>query len=112
MSAHYDRVAADGQIRQAQIARDSALERAFDAASESAHIDLAEMADDELAHMIGKSERLSDKLGLLLEAVAKLGLNTPHQPADVQYAAANLFGAMLDQVSEAKAQDLRLWGAK
>ena len=109
MSAHYDRVAADEQIRHAQIARYNECERREEDAAETAFIALAEMPGDDLADMIANDPKCDARMVLLLERIAMLGMpsNNSCYYDDVGRFAKALYDAMLDHVTEQRVKAVR-----
>ena len=73
MSAHYDRVAADEQIRHAQIARYNECERREEEAAETAILALVEIDGSELLQMCADDPALDARLVILMERIAMMG---------------------------------------
>lgn len=110
----YDYQAHSEQIRHSQISAADRAEQAEYEATEGAAIALAEMPADELSYMILGDDRLTQKLDILLERVAMMGMpaNNNHYRDDATRAAADLHRAMLDALIKSRIADLRLWGPK
>lgn len=105
MSAHYDRVAADEQIRHSQTAADVSFEYRQEDAALTAHIALAEMGGSELLQMCADDPGLDFRLVILIERVTMLAVAIPGTSLaayqdDVMRAAMDLKSAMVGVLSE------------